>query len=429
MTKLLCSGKRRPLPLSTLALVGMLCSSLLFSFMLSACGGDGANGKIHLTIWYWNRSIDDKLLAQVSKQFPNVVLIPEKITDYDNKVRTAMAGHKGVPDIIAINSNIATYFPDEDQFVDLNTLGAEEIKSEYLPWKWNLGTTPDHRQIAIPMDTGPTALFYRADIFAKAGLPTDPQAVSERFKTWDEYLQAAPKIAEATQNKSFLFDDIYNVYEMQLMANKEHYFTPSGQYIGDQPEIRRFWNMAVQAGQAEGGTARAVEDWNQAMNNGRAVSFVGAVWNKQILADAAPDTAGKWRIARAPGGDGNYGGSFLTISKNCEHPKEAFEVIKWLQSPENQLFAYKDIQLFPSAIRALDDPSLNQPESFFGGQRTTQIFAAAAKNVPLFYTGPNDTKTDNFIYQELENIQLNHKNPDQAWQDAQRSIQRNIQLS
>lgn len=118
---------------------GLLCIIALLSVSLNiiSCAGTGTSGKIHLTMWYWNRSIDDSLIAQVGKVFPNIDLTAEKITNYDSKVRTSMAGHNGVPDIVAINSNIATYFPDENQFVDLRTLGASGIQSQYLPWKWN----------------------------------------------------------------------------------------------------------------------------------------------------------------------------------------------------------------------------------------------------------------------------------------------------
>src|SRR5579859_1363947 len=419
---------KRRTPSSALFLIGSLCSIMLLSFVLSACGGP-SDGKIHLTLWYWNRSIDDKLIAQVSQQFPNIVLEADKITGFDSKVRTAMAGHSGVPDIMGINSNIATYYPDEDQFIDLNTVGAKDIQSQYLPWKWALGTSPTGRQIAIPMDTGPTALFYRADIFQQAGLPTDPEAVSSLFTSWDSYLQASAKISAATNGKSFLFDDVYTIYEMQLLASKEHYFAPGGQYIGGSAHIKQIWDDSVKAVQTQGALGKDgafSTDWNQAADSGRIASFVSAVWMKQILSDAAPDTKGKWRIARAPGGDGNYGGSFLAVTKYTQYPKEAFEVIKWLQNPQNQVTASNDIQLFPSALSALDNPSLGQPEDFFGGQNTTPIFAAAAKNVPLFYTDPHDGTVDTEISTQLALVEFSNKDSNQAWNDAQAAIQRDL---
>lgn len=63
------------------------------------------------------------------------------------------------------------------------------------------------------------------------------------------------------------------------------------------------WDTAV-AFKEKGLLANAdgwTPSWNAAMNNGEIASFVGAVWMKQVLQEAAPDTSGKWRVARAPG--------------------------------------------------------------------------------------------------------------------------------
>jgi cellobiose transport system substrate-binding protein len=50
-------------------------------------------------------------------------------------------------------------------------------------------TTPDGKSlIGLPTDTGGLAICYRQDLFAKAGLPTDPAKVSAMFTTWDDYV-------------------------------------------------------------------------------------------------------------------------------------------------------------------------------------------------------------------------------------------------
>jgi cellobiose transport system substrate-binding protein len=432
------SKHRRPPRISAFPLSGLLgcvVCIMALSLVLSACASSPANGKIHLTLWYWDRSIDDSLISMIGHQvFPDVQLQAIKISDYDNKVRTAMAGHYGVPDILGINSNIATYFPDEDQFADMRTLGADEVRSEYLPWKWNLGIAPDGKMIGFPMDTGPTALFYRADIFAQAGLPTDPQKVSARIKTWDDYLQMAAQLKQATHGKSFAVDNLYNLYTQLMAQSPRQYFDKAtGQYIGDQSYMKQIWDETVKA--AEMGVAAnipntASTEENQAQSNGQIAAFVAAVWEKQILEEAAPNTAGKWRIAAAPtlspGIAGNNGGSFLAISKECQYPQIAMQIIEWLQSPQNQLTAYKDIQLFPSAISALNDPSMYHSEAFFGGEDTTRYFAAAAKQVPLSYMSPDDGAANTAFSDQLNLVEFSGENPNQGWLAAQQEARREI---
>ncbi|GCE08640.1 ABC transporter substrate-binding protein [Dictyobacter aurantiacus] len=415
----------RKVAISTASIV---CLLSLFAVMLSACAGPGSNPKIQLTLWYWNRSIDDSLIQQVGKVFPNIDLQAEKITDYDSKVRTSMAGHHGVPDILGINSNISTYFPDEDQFVDLRTLGADSIKSQYLDWKWNLGVAPGGKLIALPMDTGPTALFYREDLFAKAGLPTDPQQVTDQLKTWDDYIQAGVKMKQATNGKVFMFDNINNVFSQAVGQHALQYFDRSNKYIGTQDSVKQAWTLANKVNQAgiSANISNWTTEWNAGVSNGTIASFVGAVWMKQVLQDAAPNTKGKWRIARNPGGDGNSGGSFLAVTKASAHPKEAFEVVKWLENPANQLTAYKSLQLFPSTISTLDQPGMSAKEDFYGGQDTNQIFSVAAKDIPRFYFNEYSDIVGGAYSDQLSLIALQGKKSDQAWNDAQTEIQRQL---
>ncbi len=106
-----------------------------------------------------------------------------------------MAAGTGGPDIVGLNDWVAELFPNKDKFVNLLDYGSDkELASTYLEWKWKQTITPDGKyQIALPMDTGPTAFFYRTDLFQQAGLPTDPNEVSAQIKSWDNYLEAGKK--------------------------------------------------------------------------------------------------------------------------------------------------------------------------------------------------------------------------------------------
>jgi cellobiose transport system substrate-binding protein len=378
------------------------------------------NEKITLTLWYWNRSIDDDLLAKVGEQFPHIELKAEKIGgDFKAKLMTTLAAGSGGPDIVGLNSWVAEFFPNADKFVNLYEYGADELKPNYLEWKWNQAVTPDGKSLlALPMDTGPTALFYREDLFAKAGLPTDPAEVSQTISTWDDYLEAAKKLQSATD--ASMFDNIDRVFTQVTAQSDKVYFEPTGEFIGDGPHIRKAWDYAAAVSQQNlsAGVDSWTPEWNAMMNNGDVASFIGAVWMKNVLKDAAPDTAGKWRIARAPGGDGNNGGSFIAITKQSKHPKEAYEVIKWLMSPEHQLNSLVTMDLFPATPSVFDNEKMVQPEEFFGGQATNEVFMESAKNVKPAFFGSDFSIADTIFKEELSLVAKQDKDPDQAWQDA-----------
>ncbi|REF36535.1 extracellular solute-binding protein [Thermasporomyces composti] len=405
---------------------GLLGTALLGT---AGCGrGSYLTPEGTLSLWYWNRSISDTLLQKVDTEL-GIPLIEQKIsTDYKAKFLTSLAARAYVPDIVGLNEDVATYFPDADQFVDLYELGAKELEPEYLEWKWLRGVTPEGRMIAFPMDTGPTALFYRQDIFEQAGLPTEPDDVAEALSTWEAYLEAGSQLKEALPDVRMV-PSINMVYSQYLYQQAERYMDERDRFIGDGPQVRRAWELAVDA--YERRIAANVSDWSTdwgaAMTAGKVASFVGAVWAGQILADSAPTTSGKWRVCRAPGGAGNAGGSFLGITKYCRDPEAAFRVITWLQSPENQLvYGLNEMKLYPSAIAALEDPRADQEEEFFGGQVINEVFAASAKEVKPVYMSPYDDVIGPAFTDELTNVWSLGKDPDRAWEDALREVDRQL---
>lgn len=94
-------------------------------------------------------------------------------------------------------------FPSEDRFYNLYDLGAGDIEDQYLPWKWKQGVTPSGQMIGFPMDTGPTALFYREDLFKEAGLPSDPEDVTRQINSWDAYADAGEQAQGKIRRQGF----------------------------------------------------------------------------------------------------------------------------------------------------------------------------------------------------------------------------------
>ena len=405
---------------------GLLGTALLGT---SGCGrGSYLTPEGTLSLWYWDRSMSDDLLAQVTKE-TGVSLTPQKIGgDFKSKLLTSLAGRAFIPDITGLNEDVATYFPDSDQFVDLYEFGAKDIEADYLDWKWQRGITPDGKMIGFPMDTGPTALFYRPDLFEAAGLPTEPDEVAAQLDTWEAYLEAGSAMREATP-KVRLIPNVGMVYTQSVAQQATRYLDDKDRFIGDGPQIKNAWDLAVDAYRRKI-SANAEDyspDWNAGLTNGTIASFVGAVWVGQILSDGAGDTKGKWRVCRAPGGAGNNGGSFLGIPKSCRDPEAAYKVVTWLQSPENQLVSgLNEMKLYPAAVSSLEDPRAQKEDEFFGGQVINEVFATSAKEVKPVYLSPYDNVVAPSFTDELTNVWSVGKDPDKAWQDGLNEVDRQL---
>ncbi|MBA8794359.1 cellobiose transport system substrate-binding protein [Friedmanniella endophytica] len=374
-----------------------------------------------LVLWYWTRSINPNLLDQAARQIPDSTkrLRADVVGgNYDSKLRTSLAGGAYIPDIAGVNSNCSLYFPNEERFVDLNPLGGSELKSQFYDWKWQLGTTPKGRMCFWPMDTGPTGLYYRNDLFAKAGLPSDPDALGEAIKTWDGYLDVGTQL----RKKLDIALDINAgaVFGCYLNSSEERYFDRQDRPIFSQSgsAVRKAWDLAVQAAKlGVTGNLQTSNDQNAGWSSGRVAGHLEAVWWGPILADTAPDTKGKWRLANQPVKPGNSGGSFLMVPTTSKDPQAAFDFIKWLTNAENQAKTFNTIQLFPSTPASFTGDTLKSDNSFYGGQEYQTFFRKAAEQVPITYVSPYENLCAPFG-SELTNVETAGKDPNQAWDDA-----------
>ncbi|MBC9724344.1 ABC transporter substrate-binding protein [Streptomyces sp. TRM68367] len=388
-----------------------------------ACGGGSGsggtkNGK-NLTLWYWGGALSDKVVAEARTHFSSQVKLTVASIggDFKQKLTTTLAAGSSVPDITGIKGeDMASFLPNAGRFLDLNDLGFKKISSQYLDWKTKLAQTEDGKQIGFPIDIGPTALFYRADMFAKAGLPTDPAKVAAEARTWENYFALGAELKKAVPG-THLVNNISSVFNIAVGQGTERFIDKDNHFIGDQDHIRAAWSTALRPYTL--GIDAKINDntWNAAI--GKSLSTeLGAAWHALDIEQAAPDTKGKWRVCATPGGPANQGGSYLALPKQCRNPEEAFKIISWILSPANDARGFTDAAIFPAAPAAYSMPAMTQPDPFFGGQKVIEVFGPAAKAIPSNYEAPADAAVMAPYFTELSSIEAKGKKPEDAWNDA-----------
>ena len=399
---------------------------------VGACTSPTTANPGKLTLWYSSNGLSEKVLGEAVARFPEQHLVPSKVSgELKQRLLAALSGEAYLPDITMIGDDISTYFAAADRFVDLNNVGAQQDQDRYLDWKWQAGRTPGGVQLGFPIDIGPAALYYRHDLFREAGLPSEPDEVAAAVSTWDDYFEFGKRAQEKLPGR-YMITDTKTVFTYSLAQESKKYLDKQNRYLSDQSQVRRAWDRAVQAfrmGLTAGYAGNASSsgdsiDRNAAWSTGKELSFVSASWITGSLKQAAPNTSGNWHLCRPPGGPGNQGGSFLAITRYCPDPQGAYEVVKWILGPENQPRTYLELGLFPSSPAVYDDPRLLQPEEFFGGQSTMSVFGAVAKEVPAVYFSPYDITISDTYTDELTNVESAGKDPDRAWDDANRLVER-----
>ncbi|MFI2203426.1 ABC transporter substrate-binding protein [Streptomyces sp. NPDC020192] len=388
-----------------------------------ACGGGSGsggtrNGK-NLTLWYWGGALSDKVVAEARAHFAGEVKLTAASIggDFKQKLTTTLAAGSSVPDITGIKGeDMASFLPNAGRFLDLNDLGFKQISSQYLGWKTKLAQTSDGKQIGFPIDIGPTALFYRADQFEKAGLPTDPDKIAAAAKTWDDYFTLGTELKKKVPG-TYLVNNLGSVFTMAVGQGTRRFIDKDNHFIGDQDHIRTAWATAIRP-YTLGLDARINDNsWNAAIGKSLTTEL-GAAWHALDIEQAAPATKGKWRVCAMPGGPANQGGSYLALPRQCRNPDEAFKIISWILSPANDARGFTDAAIFPAAPAAYSMPAMTGPDAFFGGQKIIEVFGPAAQAIPDSYEAPADAAVMAPYMTELTNVEAKGKKPDDAWKDA-----------
>jgi lactose/L-arabinose transport system substrate-binding protein len=348
---------------------------LVLTVFLTACSSgkdkkaSSTEGKATITVASWNAAAD-ALTEQIegfNKKYPDIkVEVLHTDTGY-SKVTPALAAGTGAPDIIQTQARDFPAFLQKfpDQFVDI-TDETKKYKDDFIESSWK-SVTQDQKIYAIPWDVGPTALYYRIDLFEKAGIDV------ESIKTWDDYIEAGKKLKETFPDTAMtLYTDDFNLYEIFLNQLGGSY-VKDGKINVNSPESEKA--LLLQKKMKDEGIAINVHDGNgriPALTNDKVASVILPVWYAGTLSHSVEKQAGKWGIVPIPafevGGNtqANLGGSVLAVSKQSKNVDAAFKFIEYvLTTDEGQKIMLK-YGLFPSYTPFYKSEAFNSKDEYFG---------------------------------------------------------------
>jgi len=347
-----------------------------------------------LTVWVWdiNQPALESTVESFQEMHPDVEVVVEDLGNqnvYDRGLAGCAAGGLDMPDVYLVENNEAPVFWAQfpDCFLDLRTLGADDLRPLFPDFKW-AELTAGETIYAVPYDAGPTAIFYRRDLYEQAGV--DPADI----ETWDDFAAAGTAVNETFDGNVKMGtiskggDDEW----FRMLANQAgcFYFDQAGSEITvNQPgcvqameTMKMLWDASVLH---PGGW---VEQIQFIQNDAAASAFFGSWYSGTIQAEA-PDQAGQWGVYLTPAlEDGgvrasNLGGSALAIPASSDHPEIAYDfVVNALADEENQLEILFEYGLTPSLLSLQGDPALEQPVPFFGEQPIWDTILGTLGDVP-----------------------------------------------
>ena len=411
------------------------------SLIVTACGGSNGdkgtaaakNEKITLKVQDFGLFGYQDLYKQYQAAHPNITIVESAEGDL-GKYTTALTQHiaagSGAGDVVAIEEGaIVNFLQAPDKFVNFQKYGSNDIKGNWLDWKYAQGTTADGKDtIGLGTDVGGLAMCYRSDLFKKAGLPTDREAVSALWPTWQAYLDTGKKFQAGTKGKTKFLDSATNTYNSILMQGSGidpgyTYFDRNNNFVMDtNPAIKTAWdttNTLLAAG-LSANLKSFTPEWNAGFKNGAFATIACPAWMTGYIKGQAGDSgSGKWDIASVPGGSGSWGGSFLAVPTQSKHQAEAVALAKFLSSPAGQLTAFTAAGNLPSSPQDHQNPALlDFKNPYFSNAPVGSIFIKGAASLKPVYLGAKNQAVRDSIENDLRAVEQGKKTSAAGWAQA-----------
>ncbi|MFE2519455.1 sugar ABC transporter substrate-binding protein [Streptomyces mirabilis] len=336
---------------------------------LTACGGSSSgsgstpakadDSKQTLTVWAMGD--EGKELGALAKKFtaanPNITVA---VTPIDwgvahDKLIAAMTGDG--PDVTQMGTTLMGEFAQ--------TGGLDEIpagvvdKSQFSDGAWSTGQV-DGKTYGVPWYVETRVLYYRSDLFAKAGISHGPA-------TWDELNADAAKLKAGGAKYGISVQPGQDGSWQQMLpfvwSTGGDLFDASGRAAANTDAFKQGlteYQSFFKAGQAAKSVPKGY-DVTKDFATGDVPMFFSGPWIAGGLKKDHPELNGKWGIVRMPAKTSStsfLGGADLAILKSSKHKAAAQKFVAWLSSAQTQVDFFKASGDLPANKSAWTDPAI-----------------------------------------------------------------------
>ncbi|HYF95346.1 MAG TPA: extracellular solute-binding protein [Symbiobacteriaceae bacterium] len=339
---------------------------------------------VTITVWdfYGDSTPIKPLIPAFEKEFPNIKVKFEAVgwNGFWQKLPIAIT-NGDVPDVVTTGLMWAPEYKANGAYADLVPLSGGKLNGkpfdEVLP-KGSMDAAKDGNKVyGMAYDFDAYAFFYRQDLFEAAGIKEIPQ-------TWEGLAEALKKVSSAPNRYGLIVEPSWNGWDSYLYAWGGAFLDKDGKAALNSPaavDSLTFMQKMVKDGVATTWTPDT-GDLVSLLKSGKAAAFINGPYMMGVLRTAAPEMAGKWRVASLPKSKAfgsHIGGVHLSIMAKAKQPKEAWKFVEFLMRTENQVHVWKSSGAAPALLPALEHADVVKGDPYFGNQAAISIFKEAIK--------------------------------------------------
>lgn len=282
-----------------------------------------------------------------------------------------------VPDVVRLEYAFLPLLQHRNALLDLEPTLPATVAADFPAWAWKQ-VSVGRGIYALPVDSSPVALVYRADLLEryKLAVPT----------TWTQFGKAAEQVFKASGGKVKLFNvdarsSLWWFALTQASGSRPWVAGETRSYVQrfDDPPARKVAAALaplVQRGRVTGFATGSLDE-ARALRDGKLVMSAQPLSAAVSLAKVlrVPSNGAKYRIAALPGGgSADWGGSGCAVTAQSQQPDAATQFCSWLSRNAS---AQRKSWSKDGLVSVMPAFSPNAPlllRSFYGGQDLGLVF-------------------------------------------------------
>ncbi len=344
----------------------------LLILILTASGcADKKDSTTTLKFWAMGTEAEyvTKLVPEFQKRNPGIKIDVQQIpwNAAQEKLVTAFASDN-TPDICQLGNTWVPQFASLDAIINLDNFIAQSSfinKENYFEGIWDTNVL-DSVVYGIPWYIDTRLMFYRTDVFKKAGYDEPP-------RSWAELYDLCKKIKALHPGQDkyaiYLPTNEWNPFIMFALENNAKLLKENnsrGDFESENfKEAFRYLTKFHKEKLAPIGFSQVTNVYQAFVEEYFSI-YISGPWNiNEFKKWMTGDLADKWSTAPMPSKKGDHypgvslaGGSSLVIFKDCEHKQLAWKFIEFLSETSTQLEFYHLLYNLPAVKQAWEDTSL-----------------------------------------------------------------------
>jgi multiple sugar transport system substrate-binding protein len=393
-------------------------------------------GKTELTLFTWTEvdelNVNQELIKEFEKEHPDITVKIDNISgskDAMQKLETMFAAKTG-PDVMSLHGAYYIGFADAGALADLNQFIKDDPDFHLEDIHPRLVELCKYKDAlySLPRYTSVYSIFYNKGLFDAEGIPY-PKA----SWTWDDYHQIAKKLTKDRDGdgKPDQWGCIIDFWGARLYpwlwSNKAGLMDKDRQKCvidsADAKEALGFLaNLRLKEKLAPATTST---ERNEALNQfarGNVGMYMTGPWDIQTL-NRVPNL--KWDVAPFPKkktqatmlGTENY-----AVYAHSKHPKEAWELFKFLLSPKAQAIMAEKLDKMPSRLSVLKGSYAKGKASY-----NRQVYVDAVEyglQPPNF---PEYSQVEGILQAELDRIWIGQVSVDEGLTSVAKKVNKKLE--